>query len=322
MRQEGWAEDGDGWGAEEQQRTRIAWLYYVEGQTQAEIAQRLGINRIKVNRELAICRDTGLVQIRINGRLASCVERERALERRYRLKEAIVVPSPTPGRELYQTLGMATGNWVSDRLRPGQTIAIGWGRTLLWSVRSIRRRQLGGITVVSLLGGLGRGSEINTYETASRFAEALGAQCYYMAAPTYASTPELRDMLMEQAGVAENYARGRKADLAVVSVGSLAPGSTMRNLGLLTENEIASLNAAGAVGDLLGHWIDARGQVIDHPLNRRVVGLPPGDLARLPVAALASGGPTKAQAIRGALLGRYCNVLITDEDTAALLLED
>lgn len=307
---------------DEQQRTRIAWLYYVEGQTQAEIAQRLGINRIKVNRELAICRDSGLVQIRINGRLASCVELERALERRYGLKEAIVVPSPSRGRELYLTLGMATGNWVSDRLGPGQTIGIGWGRTLHWSVRSIRRRPLTGVTVVSLLGGLGRGSEINTYETASRFAEVLGAQCYYLAAPTYASTPQMRDMLLEQAGVADNYARGREADLAVVSVGSLVSGSTMRSLGLLTEAEIDSLRAAGAVGDLLGHWIDAEGRVIDHPLNRRVVGLPPADLGRLPVAALASGGRDKADAIRGALMGRYCNVLITDEATAQLLMRD
>ena len=41
---------------DEQRRTRIAWLYYVEGRTQAEIAALLGINRVKVLRDLAAAR--------------------------------------------------------------------------------------------------------------------------------------------------------------------------------------------------------------------------------------------------------------------------
>ncbi len=56
--------------ADEQRRTRIAWLYYVEGLTQAEIAERLKISRVKVVRDLQVGRQTGLVRIQINGRLA------------------------------------------------------------------------------------------------------------------------------------------------------------------------------------------------------------------------------------------------------------
>ena len=307
---------------DEQQRTRIAWMYYVEGLTQAQIASRLGTNRIKVNRELALCRDSGLVQIRINARLASCVELERRLEVRYGLKEAVVVPSPGPGGELYATLGVAVGSWITDRVHAGMTIGIGWGRTLHWSVRSIRRQVEPTVTVVSLLGGLGRGSELNTYETASRFAEVLGAQCYYLAAPTYASTPELKEMLLDQGGIREIYQRGRAAELALVSVGSLVQGSTMRGLGLLTPEDLRTVQQQGAVGDLLGHLIDERGRVIDHPLNDRVVGLPPQDLGRMPRAVLVSGGPDKAPAMRGALLGGYVNAVITDEATAQTLLRE
>jgi DNA-binding transcriptional regulator LsrR (DeoR family) len=181
------------------------------------------------------------------------------------------------------------------------------------------RRTVEGLTVVSLLGGLGRGSEINTYETASRLADVAGAQCYYLAAPTFASSPEVRDLLLEQPGIRETLERGRQADLALVSVGSAAPGSTIRRLGLLTDEDVAGLEAAGAEGDLLGHFLDEAGTILDHPLNRRVVGLSPDDLRRVPLAILASGGPDKVGIVRGTLAGGYVNTIITDEATAETL---
>src|SRR3954452_15862231 len=101
---------------DEHRRTRIAWLYYVEGRTQAEIAERLGISRIKVVRDLAVCRETGLVQIRINGRLASCVALERRLERRFGLKEAIVIPTPGDPGGIPVALGCAVGALLSPPL--------------------------------------------------------------------------------------------------------------------------------------------------------------------------------------------------------------
>lgn len=305
--------------ADEQRRTRIAWLYYVEGLTQAEIAEHLAISRVKVVRDLQVCRQTGLVQIRINGRLASCVALERELEKRFGLRQAVVVPTPLDPAHLPATLGIAVGGWLSDRIEAGQTIGVGWGRTLHWSVRALRRRELPDLTVVSLLGGIGRGSEINMYETASRIAEALGAQCYYLAAPTFAGSEALRDMLLAQDALKEVLDRGRRADLALMSVGSLGPEATNRQLGLFDAAEAELLASLGAVGDLLGTFLDAAGRPVDHPLNRRAVGLPVEDLARIGTTVLASGGIEKVACICAALRGGYADTLITDEATATAL---
>lgn len=306
-------------GGDEQRRTRIAWLYYVEGRTQGEIAERLGINRVKVNRDLAACRDSGLVQIRINGRLASCVALEQRLRARFGLDDAVVVPTPSDPADIPVALGMAVGTYVSDRAVPGMTVGVGWGRTLRWSVRAMRRRRVEGLTVVSLMGGLGRASEINTYETASRMAEAFEAACFYLAAPTYAASAALRDMLLDQAALRAVCERGRAADLTLLSVGSLAPETTMMVLGLLTADERRLLLEAGAVGDLLGHFLDAAGQSVDHPLNARVIGLSPAELSSVPIRVLASGGPDKAAIIAGALRAGHATVLVTDEETAGAL---
>ena len=120
-------------------------------------------------------------------------------------------------------------------------------------MRALRRRTLAGLTVVALLGGIGRGSEINMYETASRVAETLGAQCYYLAAPAFAaSSDDARHAPRTRPGLATMLGRARRADIALVSVGTLGPGATNRRIGLLGDAEdAAELIAAGAVGDLL-----------------------------------------------------------------------
>jgi DNA-binding transcriptional regulator LsrR (DeoR family) len=305
--------------AEEQRRTRIAWLYYVEGKTQGEIGEALRLSRVKVNRELALCRDSGLVQIRITGRLADCVALERKLQSLYGLDDAVVVPTPAESDGIALALGMAVGSYVSDRLKPGMTVGIGWGRTLRCSIRSMRRRHVPRLTVVSLMGGLGRASELNTYETASHFAELHDATCYYLAAPTFADSVKLRDMLLDQARMREVYERCRRADMTIASVGGLGRQSRILSLGLLTPAEQRSLAAAGAVGDYLCHFLDRQGALVKHPVNGRVVGISPRDLSQVPMRILASGGAEKLAILRATLAAGYATVLITDEKTARLL---
>lgn len=307
---------------DEQRRTRIAWLYYVEGRTQSEIGQLLGLNRIKVNRDLAACRESGLVQIRINGRLAGCVALERKLQSRFGLAESVVIPTPGRPGDLVAAIGLAAGNFLSERLAPGMTIGVGWGRTLRWTARAMTRRRVEDLTIVSLMGGLGRASQLNTYETASRLAEMFEAACFYMAAPTYAASRQLRDLLLEHAGLQQIVERARRADLIVASVGSLLPDTTMTRLGLLSEAERSALLAAGAVGDLLCHFLDEQGRLVDHPINEQVVGLSPLDLSGVPARVLASGGADKVRIIKAVLAAGLVTAIVTDEATAAAVLSE
>ena len=307
---------------DEQIRTRIAWYYYFEGQTQAAIAQRLRMTRVRVNRILAQCREDGLVQIRINSKLTSCVALERALERRYGLSEAVVVPSPREEADVPPVLGAAAGAYMSDILTDGQSVGVGWGRTLYHSLRSVRRRALHGLSVVSLLGGLTRASAMNTYETAARFADLFGAECYYIAAPAFTDTEASRDMLMRQEVLQEVFDKARQVDVALISVGNATTDSTIYRLGLITEQEVRELQALGSVGDLLGHYLDADGKLVDHSLNNRVMALSPLNLDSVGKVVMVSGGASKVAAVRAALRGGYIDTLITDEQTANALLDD
>lgn len=105
---------------------RAAWLSYVGGLTQAQIAKRLGINRIRVNRMLAQARDQGIVQIRINSKVADCVALEERLRERFSLAEAIVVPTPPDPDLIPRTIAVAAGEALSSRIREGLSVGVGW----------------------------------------------------------------------------------------------------------------------------------------------------------------------------------------------------
>jgi DNA-binding transcriptional regulator LsrR (DeoR family) len=305
---------------EQQALTRAAWLYFVAGHTQSQIGRSLGITRVRVNRLLAQAREEGVVQIRISGHLASCVALEDKLRQRFALQDVVVVPSPRDEKLLPQVIGTAAGQYFGSRLRDGLSVGVGWGRTLRFSLRSMPRRNFRNLSVISLMGGLTQSSLINPHETASHLADILGTRCYYIAAPALTDSEATRDIMVSQPMVRDVIERGRKADLALVSVGDLADANTMLSVGLIGSKDVASLRKAGAAGDICCHWIDSEGQLVDHPLNRRVIGLSPVDLAQVKCVVIASGGRNKLPVLLGALRGGLAGALVTDEQTAQALV--
>ena len=113
---------------------RACWLYYMEGCTQGQIARELGLNRIRVNRMLTAARESGLVQVRIGSPLTSCVELEKALREEYGVDEAFVVPSPLSPAKTRYIVAAEGGRLLSERLHKDIVVAIGWGRTLRYSL--------------------------------------------------------------------------------------------------------------------------------------------------------------------------------------------
>ena len=87
----------------------------------------------------------------------------------------------------------------------------------------------------------------------------------------------------------------------------------------MTEN-LDGLVEAGAVGDLLGVFLDADGRPVEHPLNARVIALPPTELRAIPTSILASGGPHKAAIVKAVMTAGHVNRLVTDEAVAERLL--
>jgi deoxyribonucleoside regulator len=116
------------------------------------------------------------------------------------------------------------------------------------------------------------------------------------------------------------FRRAERLDMALLSVGNLSPSSTAFRFNLISDEERAALLKMGAVGDLLFTFYDRDGNIVDHPVNQRVMALPIEQLRGVPTRVIASGGNEKVECLLGAIKLIDCNVLITNEATARELL--
>lgn len=303
----------------EQLAVKICWYYYMLGLTQQEVADRVGTNRVRVNRLLAEARQRGLVQITINSRLADYVALEQRLIERYGLTSAcVVVTADAPDMDQAESLGRCAAPAVASLYHDGMTIGIAWGVTLKALARASPLMSLKNVAVVSMLGSLSRRSSVDVFEATTDLATRLNAECYYLPGPILCDSEASRDTIMSQPMVQEVYAKSLSADLAIVSVGGL-DSATIRRMRIVTEEEFADVTAAGAIGNFLGSFIDSEAKVMDHPVNRRVFGVHPDDFIRIPRRIMVSGGPTKVTTIRALLQRGALTDLVTDEQTARAL---
>ncbi|WP_205962408.1 sugar-binding transcriptional regulator [Paraburkholderia phosphatilytica] len=302
-------------------RLRAAWMYFVEEMTQNEIALKLGVGRVTVVRLLAAARERNEVKITIGDRLAECVEAERLLERRYGVEEAIVVPLSGRGADATGPVAAAAGAYVSSLVRPNMHIGVGWGRTLVSALAFMSERTVENLSVVSLLGGIMKARKFNPAEFAWRFASLFQADCYLMPAPIVVDSAETRQTLIEHCGLDDLFELAKSLDAVLFSAASLAQDQTAHQSKIISAADRASLLKAGAVGDVMFNFFDARGELVDHPINERVMTIPLDIIRKVPIRVMAAGGASKVQAIAGALKLLKPTVLITDEFTARDVLK-
>lgn len=301
-------------------RMRIAWMYYVEGLTQNEIADRLGIGRVTVVRNINEAIKQREVKIWIEGEVAECFELEAQLKQAFGFKEAVVVPEPVTPENVTKSIGVAAGMYISDTMSDDMTVGVGWGATLYESLQTLAPRELENVQVISLLGGIVQARKFNPAEFAWQFARMVGADCYLFQAPAVVDSPETREALIERCGLRDIFRRAERLDVALLSVGTMAPSSTAFRFNLISDEERAALMKMGAVGDLLFNFYDREGKLVDHPVNSRVMSLPIEQLRGVPTRVIASGGNEKVECLLGAIRLIDCNVLITNEATARELL--
>jgi deoxyribonucleoside regulator len=297
-------------------RMRIAWMYYVEGLTQNEIADRLGIGRVTVVRNINEAIRQREVKIWIEGEVSECFELEAQLKQAFGFREAVVVPEPVQPENVTKSIGVAAGMFVSDSLADDMTVGVGWGATLYESLATLAPRELENVQVISLLGGIVQARKFNPAEFAWQFARIMGADCYLFQAPAVVDV----EALIERCGLKDIFRRAERLDMALLSVGTLAPSATAFRFNLISDEDRAALLKKGAVGDLLFNFYDREGRLIDHPVNRRVMSLPVEQLRSVPTRVIASGGNDKVECLLGAIRLIGCNVLITNEATARELL--
>ncbi len=306
--------------------TRAVWLSYVGRYNQSQIAERLGVSRIKVHRLISSAHALGLVKVNIEHDLAELVALEERLVRRYSLQYCAVVPSLDArgesagfGADLV-ALGMAGARFLRRQLQSSTplTIGLGWGRTLAAVAQQTLRERFEQHRFVALIGSLTRHSSANPYDVIHRMVDRTESEGFYLPIPYIADTLADKTVLLAQKSVQDILALARSADVCMVGIGHGGADSFLKSTGFITDAEFEELSAAGAVGDLIGKFFDRDGRLVDSEVNERSMGLELSQLADCNAVAIA-GGEDKTEAIAAALRSGTLAGLITDERVAGQL---
>jgi deoxyribonucleoside regulator len=295
-------------------------MYYVEQLTQNEIATILGIGRVTVVRLLADARARKEVNISINGKVSDTIELERELEDTFGVKKAIVAPLSSSDADPVPVISAAAGDYISQIAASNMRIGVGWGRTLYSTLPFIKGQSLIGFRVYSLLGGIIQARRFNPAEFAWQLAEIFQGEGFLVPAPAIVDSAETKRALIEKCGLGSIFDMAEDLDAVLLSVGGHTSTATSYRVGYLTDDQRDTLKEAGAVGDLLFHFFDEEGNLVDHEINARIMSAGIERLRKAPIRLLASGGPEKVTALVGAMRLVDPTVFITDEVTAASMI--
>ena len=293
--------------------TKAAWYYYMEDNTQAQIDEVMGVSRAKVIRLLEEARAQGIVQFSFRKNDSQRVSAEQLLIDRFGLKDAFVVPTPLDSSAINQSIAQGAAHYVSDHLREDGYLNIGYGDTVSRMLGVLAKNREESLNVVSLTGGV-------SYYLPTVGTTAYSMHLFLTPSPLVVSSRQVRDALLDEKSLQDVSTMTEYADMSVVGIGAAVEGATVLRNGILNEGELTVLKMQGAVGDVLNHFMDKDGNLIQTEIEDRVISTDLDKLRQLKNVVGVAGGKDKVTAIKAVLNGGYLNVLITDSDTAAELL--
>lgn len=312
--------------AEDQLRlmARVARMYHERGMRQADIAAELHISQPRVSRLLKRAVEVGVVRTTVALPAGVHTDVEERLEAAFGLQQAVVTDVAPGDDDVTSAIASAAADYLSATLMGGDTVGISsWSASLLAVVHAMRPfRTSVADAVVQLVGGLGDPRvQMQAARLIEQFAHHTGADPVMLPTPGVLGSASVRLSLMSDPAVAPAIAAWDRLTVALVGVGAVEPSDLARQSGnAFPEADRAVLQEAGAVGDICFRFYDAEGVLVPSGVDDRVIGIAPETLRAVPRRIAVAGGARKLAAIRGALLGGWVNVLVTDVDTARNLL--
>jgi DNA-binding transcriptional regulator LsrR (DeoR family) len=306
------------------QMNLILTLYYVEGLTQSDIAQRLGLSTAKVNRLLQQAREQGYVNISIRTPFQHLFELESRLKAVFGLQEVLVIPAVgESASSLMNDLGTVGASFLLDHLHDGDVIGIGAGSAVQAVVQTIEPSRAYQVEIAPVFGAIQGDMTLDVNYLATHLAARLGGTAYQLHAPAFVNTGDERNALLEMAPIKEILDVARRASMSLLGVGTVdAEVSRFAKFSALSPADMKHIAVdCGGVGEIAGTIYDREGKTVAPEYASRVIGLTRSELQAIPYRIGMAVTSAKALPLYGALRGGYLHALITDETAARGTLE-
>lgn len=298
---------------------RAAWLSFVGGRTQGEIAEQLGMSPAKIHRLIAHAQKAGFVKFQIEGRPVECLELEEQIAREFNLNSCIIAPDLGGGDmdSAIRAVSVSAAHVLSGIVSSSSVrrIGVGMGRTIKAAVEAMPKVNRPDLEIVSISGSLTRTLAANPFDVVQRIQDRTGGEGYYLPVPYFAENQDEKEMFLGQRSVQALMDRARKSDVFIVGIGSVENEGHLIQRGMISKDEQAELLDSRAVSDLMGRFLTIDGKIAPTRLGDCAVGLHFNEVRGARLIALA-GGESKVDAALAALRAGVITDLVADEPLA------
>ena len=298
---------------------KAAWLYYVAKLNQNQIAEKIGLSKMRIHRLIALAEKNGFVKTYVEGDFERTSKYENILKEKYKIKFCEVIPNDLESDNPINMLGAAGGRFIMNQINNNiYEFGIGTGSTMSavakWLPKINKK-----IDFISLNGSLTRNNAVQTQSVISQIANKTNGQCYATGIPLITESVEQKKMIENINYVKEILIRGNKTKIKILSVGGLDDSSLNVRSKIFSQKSITNLKSSGAVGEVGGNFFNIDGKIISNEETTKILSADYSFFKKAKTVLIA-GGKNKTLQLKSVLKSAYFSGLITDSNTADKLI--
>ena len=301
-----------------EQLLAVAKMYYEQGLTQQEIAEKVFLSRSHVSRMLKEARALGIVEIIIRSPFENHVSLEISLAERFGMEKILVAYTENTGpREEFNSVCSMGASYLNSILTNRSVLAVSKGKTVAATIGALKpSKTLPDMRFVQLAGSMESiNPDIDEMFILQRVAALYGCDCKRLLVPYLLDDEESKALICRHSATREVLRCHKDVNTFISGVDTMLYWAER-----MDEKDVHPLMNQGAVGCMWGYFFDINGNIIDTPLYNRMI-IPDRSIFQSAQTRICIASDRfKDKAILGALRGGMCNVLITNSKIASQIL--
>ncbi|MDR2156881.1 MAG: hypothetical protein LBO81_03765 [Clostridiales Family XIII bacterium] len=314
---------------------RTAYLYYLKGKTQQEIANVLNVSVPTVSRLVKKAKDEKVVEFVIRDPYIQSIEMEEKLKQVFKLRDVIVAPTPflpLHGKTMQgfegnarRAVALEGARYVQRIIGDHDILGVSWGKTihaLIHFLNPCRKINAGFVTMHGSI--VGCNPDMDVRALVARMSMAFGGRNYSLLTEGFVSTGEILEIIRTEVNVNRVFEMFDRITISLAGVGAFYPEreSMLYETGYyISESDLKDLRSKDLMGDILLRFFDSQGNECDSLFKERTLGIDLETYKKIKTKVVLAADRKKSNAVLGIIKGGLADVLIADYSLANTLLE-
>ncbi len=300
---------------------KAAWLYHVAKLNQNQIAENIGLSKMRVHRLIAFAESNGYVKTFVEGNFYETSKYEEILKEKYNINFCEVIPNDFETNNIINSLGAAGARFLINQINQKNIneFGIGTGRTMFSLAKWLPKIEKQ-INVISLNGSLTYNNAIRTRTVMSQISDKINGECFATGMPLIIETIEQRRIVEKIKFIKDIMNKANNTKIKIFGVGGLDSSSQIVKTKIFSKETVIRLKEDGAIGEVGGNFFNMNGKQISNEETSKVLAAD-SNYFKKSMTVLIAGGENKAKQIKSALKSELFFGLITDEKTAGMLIK-